>query len=151
MVEVGIHSIKKWDVIKEIPRIFPNVLFFVGCHTTEYIDGSGCGGSVYRRRTPGKNKTINYIIAIFRLWAPAIFQFYPQSHSEYYAPFRRDQANTINPEHLFFIILDSIWLFCCFVLAYFDGRLERSIKFDCFDFLVRLCSITELNRTQSFD
>ena len=39
MVEVGIHSIKKWDVIKEIARVFPNVLFFVGCPTTEYIPG----------------------------------------------------------------------------------------------------------------
>ena len=39
MVELGIHSIKKWDVIKEIVRFFPNVLFFVGCPTTEYIAG----------------------------------------------------------------------------------------------------------------
>ena len=39
MVELGIHSIKKWDVIKEIVRVFPNVLFFVGCPTTEYIPG----------------------------------------------------------------------------------------------------------------
>ena len=37
MVEVGIHSIKKWDVIKEIARVFTNVLFFVWCPTTDYI------------------------------------------------------------------------------------------------------------------
>ena len=83
-----------------------------------------------RTRTPGKNKT-----------SVAILQFYPQSHSEYYAllktfllysvPFRfrpppllylprgpgklssatvkqSDQANSINPEHLFFMIVDNL-------------------------------------------
>ena len=83
-----------------------------------------------RRRTPGKNKTI-----------VAILQFYPQSHSEYYAPLKTfllysvpfrfrpppllylprgpgklssatvkqsDQANSINPEHLFFMIVDNL-------------------------------------------
>ena len=39
MVEVTIDSIKKWDVIKKIARVFPNALFFVGCPTTKYIPG----------------------------------------------------------------------------------------------------------------
>ena len=39
IVEVGIPSIKKWDVIKETARVFPNALFSVGCPTTKYISG----------------------------------------------------------------------------------------------------------------
>ena len=65
MVEVGIHAIKKQDVIKKIARVFPNVLFFVGYPTTEYIPGvivaDQCTEKCIffaRRRTPGKNKTI---------------------------------------------------------------------------------------------
>ena len=140
MVEVGIHSIKKWDVVKEIVLVFWNVLFFVGCPTTEYVPGVIVADQISvqygvffarrRTRTPGKNKTI-----------AAILQFYLQSHSEYYAPLRtfllysvpfrfrpslllylpcgpgklssatvkqRDQANPINQEHLFFMIVDNL-------------------------------------------
>ena len=72
MVEVGIHSIKKWNVIKEIACDFPKVLFFVGCHTTDYISGSGCGGSVYsiayflqEEEHPGRTRLLIILLPYF--------------------------------------------------------------------------------------
>ena len=137
MVEVGIHSIKKWDVIKENCACFPECFIFCRVSYDRVYSGSDSGGSVYtivyffaRRRTPGKNKTI-----------VAILQFYRPSHSEYYSPLKTfllysvpfrfrpspllylprgprklsratvkhsDQANSINPEHLFFMIVDNL-------------------------------------------
>ena len=77
MVEVGIHAIKKQNVIKKIARVFPNVLFFVGYPTTEYIPGvipDQCTEKcifLQEEEHPGRT----------RLLLP-----HPQSQSEYYAP-----------------------------------------------------------------
>ena len=81
---------------------------------------------------------------------------------------RSNQANSINPEHLFLMILVNF--LGCFVALFFSilsVGLERSIQFDWFDcvrksnligllskFLVLLCSITELiepNRSIEFE
>ena len=99
--------------------------------------GSGCGGSVYsmvylfarrRTRTPGKNKTI---IAILQSYPESHSEYYAplKTFLLYSVPFRpppllylprgsgklssatvkqSDQANSINPEHLFFMIVDNL-------------------------------------------
>ena len=124
MVEVGIHSIKKQDVIKKIARVFPNVLFFVGCPTTEWRISAQYSVFFCKKRNKNTREEQDQN---------------PQSHSEYYAPLKTfllysvpfrpppllylprgpgklssatvkqsDQANSINPEHLFFMIVDNL-------------------------------------------